>query len=324
MLNLRQFASKINIAPPRARFGEPMAAHTTFRIGGPADLYLRPADETSFLAALALARAEGIPCFILGGGANLLVGDLGLRGVVLDTADLRHVREMPDERAADPDSGRILEAGAGIAMDDLCVEALARGLSGLQHFAGMPGSLGGAVYMNARCYDAEVAGNLAFARCARISASGDSELLRYDMRSGDWAYKRSPFQPDGPFADTVILSAGFRMQGGDGALIGSRMRALRADRQAKGHYLFPCAGSMFKNNRAFGRPTGAILDELGFRGARIGAAAVSPKHANIFVNEGGASAAQMRTLIALARARAREAFGFELEPEVLFVGEFRD
>lgn len=325
MLNLRQFASKINIGPDRARFGEPMAEHTTFRIGGPADLYLRPAGEPEFLAAAALARDGGIPLFILGGGANLLVGDRGIRGVVVDTADLRGVREAHDPPANGSGTGHValLEAGAGIAMDDLCGDALARGLSGLQHFAGMPGSLGGAVFMNARCYDAEIADNLEYVRYAHPEPEGRGlRIARYGMRAGDWGYKRSPFQPGGALDGCAILSAGFRMERADGASIGARMRAYRADREAKGHYLLPCAGSMFKNDRSFGRPTGAILDELGFRGSRVGAAAVSPRHANIFVNEGGASAAQMRALVDMARDRARAAFGIELEPEVLFVGEF--
>lgn len=309
MLNLRQFASRINIGGERIRFDEPMSSHTTFKIGGPADLFCTPATEADLVAAAAAARSEDIPCFILGGGANILVGDRGIRGLVLDTGSLAGICVSG--------APGVLRAGAGLGMDSLCVEALARGLSGLQDFFGMPGTLGGAIYMNARCYDAEMARLVSSVR----HAGDDGTVSEYVSDPSDWAYKRSPFQPGEPLEGRIILSAELSLREGDAPAVAATMRERRNDRESKGHYRLPSAGSVFKNNRAFGRPTGAILDSLGLRGARIGDAAVSDWHANIFVNLGAATAADMGALIALAADRARDALGLELEPEVLFVGE---
>ena len=146
--------------------------------------------------------------------------------------------------------------------------------------------------------------------------------MRVAIERSDWEYKRTPFMPGGARAGAVITGAALRLVPGDRDAIAARMAELEADRRAKGHFDLPSAGSMFKNDRRFGRPTGRILDELGFRGRRVGDAMVSPRHANIFVNAGRASAADMRALIEEAREAAREAFGFELEPEVAFLGAF--
>lgn len=338
MQNLRQFARKINIEPSRLRFDEAMAIHTTFRIGGPADIYVRIDSEAEFLRLAEAARTEGLPLFILGGGANILVGDLGIRGVVADLGGLSGCRFMPRAHgismhgitmggtadggagttSADGAAAGELVADAGITIDALCLEALARNLAGLEDFFGMPGTLGGAVFMNARCYDAEMSTRLAWVRYA----DRDGRIGRLKMNEGGWAYKKSPFQPGGRLEGATVLGAAFSLREGDASKLGATMRARRADRASKGHFRLPSAGSVFKNNRAFGRPTGAILDSLGFRGRRIGAAAVSGWHANIFVNEGGASAADMRALIELAQRSAKESLGIALEPEVLFVGDF--
>lgn len=296
-----------------------MAAHCSFGIGGPADLYLRPDDEAGLVAAVALANAEGIPCFILGGGANILVGDRGIRGLVVDTGELADCRisGRSDGSGLASEGSGLLSAGSGLSIDALCLEALSHGLAGLQDFFGMPGTLGGAIYMNARCYDTEISAVLSGA----MHAGRDGSVARYEMDPADWSYKRSPFQPGGRLEGRIILSAEFRLPPGDSAASGAIMRSRRADREAKGHYRLPSAGSVFKNDRAFGRPTGAILDSLGMRGVRVGNAAVSDWHANIFVNLGGASAADMRALVRIAIGRARSALGIDLEPEIMFIGE---
>lgn len=286
-----------------------MSRHTTFRIGGPADLFvaIRSTDELS--QALGALRGSGIPCFILGGGANILVGDRGVRGAVLDLTGMSGI-------AADSE-GR-LEALCGTSIDALCEGALALGLEGLENFYGMPGTLGGALFMNARCYETDISDRLLSMRA--ISAGGEPETLAKEQ--GQWGYKKSPFQQGGEFSGHILLSAGFGLKKGDGVRIASVMRARKLDRIAKGHYRLPCAGSMFKNNRLFGAPTGALLDRLKLRGYRIGDAEVSPWHANIFVNAGQASARDMRKLVETVMEKARAELGIELEPEVLFVGDF--
>lgn len=324
-----------------------MSRHTSFEIGGPAEAYVAPRDRESLLRLLTAARAEGLPLFVLGGGANILVGDRGIRGIVLDTGLLSSVgllEEGAEARAAGgaADGGeaagatggsspeaRLLVAEAGLPVDRLCEEALRLGLAGLEDFYGLPGSVGGAVYMNARCYEVEMADRLAWVEAARACAgagagasAAEIAVERRLLAAREWAYKRSPYQEGGPAAGDVVLAAAFRLSRGEPAAIEAAMRARRADREAKGHYRLPSAGSVFKNDRSIGRPTGKILDELGFRGRRLGGALVSEWHANIFVNSGGASAADMRALIESAQREVRERLGLEIEPEVVFVGDF--
>lgn len=310
-----------------------MSAHTTFKIGGPADAFVRPYDAPSASALLAAARAEGIDLFVLGGGANVLVGDKGFRGIVMDLGELRSIRLEPPSGSGPDARAAVLVAGAGLSIDELCLEALARGLGGLEDFFGMPGSAGGAVYMNARCYEREMSQALDWA--TSVDGSGRVTRRAVPRPSGaavagatppaGWGYKRSPYQPGGEASGELILEAAFRLTRLDdagAARAAAAMRARRADREAKGHYRLPSAGSVFKNDRSLGAPTGRLLDGLGLRGRAIGGAMVSPWHANIFVNSGGATAADMRALIELARGEARKALGAELEPEVLMVGEF--
>lgn len=309
MTTLRKFLDNCNIDADIA-YDEPMAGHTTFRIGGPADAFVRPRNADAFSALLGAARQAGIPVAIIGGGANLLVADRGVRGIVASTEALRDARLAGDGT---------LYAGAGVPVVELVRMAMQNGRSGLEFAAGLPGSAGGAVYMNARCYEREFADVLL--RVEYLEPVGFSRASTAIDQDG-WAYKRTPFMAGGALAGGLVTGAAFSLGEGDRAGIAARMSELEADRAAKGHFDFPSAGSLFKNNRAFGKPTGKILDELGFRGKRIGDAMVSPRHANIFINAGQASAADMVELIEEAREAARAAFGVELEPEVVRLGDF--
>lgn len=306
MPTVREFLEKIKFDGP-VSYGEPMSGRTTFRIGGPADALAEPRTRESLAALLSAAREEGLPVFLLGGGANLLVRDGGIRGLVVSTRGLAGLRNT--------EAG--IEAEAGVPVTDLVGAAAEAGLSGLEFAAGLPGSVGGAVYMNARCYEREFADLMT--RVDYLDSRGNFGSLV--PAKGEWAYKSTPFMPGGRQSGSVVLGAEFRLTPGDCAAIRARMRELEADRAAKGHFDFPCAGSVFKNDRRFGRPTGRILDELGFRGRALGTAAVSKKHANIFVNPGSATAADMLALIEQARREARERYGYELETEVVIVGE---
>jgi UDP-N-acetylmuramate dehydrogenase len=285
------------------RLNEPMTDHTTFKTGGPADMYIVPSSEDETVKVLRFLETEELPFFILGGGANILVADRGIRGVVIDMGSLNRVTV----------SGTEVRAGAGKSISDLALETARKGLSGLHVFYGMPGSVGGAVFMNARCYDGEIS---SFYTEASVYCNG--EISSVPFREKEWDYKHSPFRENGK----IILEVLFRLQSGDPDKLTARSGEIHADRNAKGHFRTPCAGSVFKNNRAFGEPSGKIIDRLGLRGYRIGGAAVSDWHANIFINEGGASASDIRDLIFHVRNRVKEETGFSLEPEVLFVGEW--
>jgi UDP-N-acetylmuramate dehydrogenase len=178
----------------------------------------------------------------------------------------------------------------------------------------MPGSVAGAVWMNARCYDAEISGILTHVDL--FSRAGVSS--RYDPKAEDFAYKRSPFQ----YSDAIMTEVGFSLRPADPDSLWEEMKRHESDRTAKGHFAAPCAGSVFKNNRAFGKTTGAIIDGLGLRGFSIGGAKVSDRHANIIINADNASAAEIRAVSDHLAREVKEKLGFTLEREILLVGEW--
>ncbi|MDR2393450.1 MAG: UDP-N-acetylmuramate dehydrogenase [Treponema sp.] len=310
MISLRKFIEKINMEmgfTGTLRYDEPLALHTTFKVGGPADLWIRPQaagfpEYGAFL--LRQAQAEGIPVFVLGGGANLVVSDQGIRGIVLDTGAWSGL--CMSEEEAIICSGTRIDA----ALDTLA--AYKRG--GLEFLAGMPGSLGGALWMNARCYEKSLSDVLVSAEC--LDADFQHCLVPY--RVEDYGYKQSPFQKQ----DRLILSVRVRTIPRPEAVIRQEMEQYRLDREHKGHYRFPSAGSAFKNNRHFGKPTGKILDELDLRGLRIGGAAVAPWHGNIIINTGDARAQDIRALVLDITLRVQTALGITLEPEIHFAGDW--
>jgi len=296
------------------RYDEPMKDHTTFEVGGPADCWLRPGVSVqqnlpdafpSFCASLrTLAAKEGIPFFILGGGANIVVSDNGIRGIVLDTGAWKG--QVPCE-------GEFVFK-SGTKVDEAVETAAAAGLCGLEFLAGMPGTIGGAVWMNARCYGSEIADVLSWAEIIDYDAQG--KITRIFSGEG-FGCKLSPFQKK----DCLILSAAFKLKPGDKSKIYAEMEKNRRDRQEKGHYRYPCAGSAFKNNRDFGKPTGQIIDELGLKGLQAGGAQIAPFHANIIINTGNATAKDIRALVDKTAAKVKAAKGFSLEPEILFIGD---
>jgi len=286
-----------------------MSEHTTFNVGGPADCRICPQTENfpAFTSALIQrAKDEGIPVFILGGGANIVVSDKGIRGIVLDTCAWKGASVIDGA----------VSFNSGTSMDEAAEFAAARALGGLEFLAGMPGTIGGAVYMNARCYGSEIADVLAWTQIVDFSA-GAPEEKRVPADKTAFGYKQSPFQGK----DNFILSAVFTLKPADSNEIKSKMEKNRQDRQEKGHYRFPCAGSAFKNNHEFGKPTGQIIDELGLKGFQKGGAQIAPFHGNIIINTGGATAEDIRALMDEVTAKVKEKTGFTLEPEILFVGE---
>jgi len=287
-----------------------MSRHTSFRIGGPADAYLTPGSPEQAARAYGLLHKHGIPIFILGGGANILVSDLGIRAAVIDTSGLKRCSV---ERSG---HGATVTAWAGAPMSDVSTLALDSGLSGLEFIYAMPGSVGGSVWMNARCYGRSISEVLE--RVGYAEASGETAVMQ--VEPAQFGYKRSPFQN----SETLILDAVFRLAGGDSNTMREKMGSIKQDREAKGHFLHPCAGSIFKNDRAFGNPTGRLIDSLGLKGRCIGGACVSRLHGNIIVNTGGARAEDVLRLIRLLETEVHGAFGFHLEREILLIGQWRE
>ncbi len=305
MVSLRQWQTKINIKGS-LQADEPLAAHTTFRVGGPADLYAVPHDEEDLIRLIGAANEEGIPRFVLGGGANILVSDRGIRGLVID------MREF----STTGHTGTLLTAGSGAAMSDVSAYAADHELAGLDFIYAMPGSVGGAVWMNARCYDGEIFPVLHSVEV--VTARG--VRATYEPRPEEFAYKRSPFMAN----SSIMTRVCFSLDHGNAEILWEKMREHERDRWSKGHFAAPCAGSIFKNNRAFGRPSGAIIDSVGLRGYAVGGAKVSDQHANIVINADGATAADIRAVIEHVHDSVLERLGLDLEREVIYVGDWGD
>ncbi len=300
---------KIKVSTP-VRFNVPLANYTTFRVGGPADALAEPVSVEEMADLLAVCSAAEIPVTVLGGGANVVVSDRGIRGMVMLTTGLRQITCQ----------GTQIRAAAGTTISEVSAFAAERNLQGLEFIYAMPGTTGGAVWMNARCYDGEIAAILTEVTTLPRVATSDapSQLDVYRVRPEDFAYKISPFQ-DG---SRVIIDALFQLTPGSRDALWEVMRAHEEDRRAKGHFDAPCAGSIFKNNRDFGAPSGQIIDRAGLRGTQIGGARISDGHGNIIVNTGNATARDIRKLVELVQRRVLEHSGFALEPEVLFPGEW--
>jgi len=305
MRTLQRTLENFNLTVP-VRYEEPLADYTTFRVGGPAEAIVFPRSGNELSAVLRLLAGPQIPVTILGGGANVVISDRGIRGVVIHTGGL--------DRLAS--GGGTVYAGAGRAISEVAAFAADRDLAGLEWIYAMPGSVGGAVWMNARCYGGEIAEVIGPVSYVTL----DGTPGRYTPDPGDFAYKVSPFQN----GDRIITEVAFRLteSHGAGADLWKRMKEIEGDRRGKGHFDAPCAGSIFKNDRRYGEPSGRIIDRLGLRGLRRGGAQISPKHGNIIINTGTATAGEIRSLVTEVADRVYGETGFLLDPEVLFLGEW--
>lgn len=316
MVNLRKIAENFNMLQGftgAVQYDEPMSLHTTFKIGGPAAVFVEPYTVESLQLICRLLEKEDAPFFIIGAGSNLVVSDSGLDCIVISTQKISLISE---EKITDTDSKEkyvLLHCGAGISMDAVAQWCAEKGLSGLEAFAGLPGTAGGALFMNARCYGVSVSDVLESAEY--LDSSAGYEIKRYSFLERDWDYKKSPFQD----SSKVIVSADFRLMEGKTDKITAECSEHIKDREKKGHFSYPSAGSVFKNNRAFGKPSGQIIDEAGLRGVQIGGAQIAPWHGNFIINTGSATAEDVRQLVDYTISVVKAKTGFALESEIIFV-----
>ena len=279
---------------------EPLAAHTTFKIGGPAAVFVQPAQEDQLCSAIALCRELSVPYYVLGNGSNTLFGDKGWNGAVICLAGLRG--EVHQE-------GNNLWAPAGMPLNMLCMEALRSSLTGLEFAYGIPGTVGGAVYMNAGAYGGEMKDVLVSVR--HLNAQG--EIVETPASELDLGYRHSIFEDNGD----CILSAQVRLAPGDAQKISEQMNDLMGRRRDKQPLDKPSAGSTFK--RPVGAFAGALIDQCGLRGYRHGGAAISEKHCGFVVNLGGATCADVLALCQEVQTIVKEKTGFTLEKEIRVV-----
>ena len=286
------------------RQNEPMRAHTTFKIGGEADIFIIPASPAALIYAVKKCNELEIPYFILGNGSNLLVSDGGIEGAVISLSGINGISS----------DGEKITCGAGAMLSSVCLKALSLSLTGLEFAYGIPGTAGGALYMNAGAYGGQTADVIESAEC--LTASGEIKTLKKeDMRLG---YRSSVFKNCG----LIIISLTLALKKGDKAEIKAEMDDLLNRRKQKQPLEYPSAGSTFK--RPEGYFAGALIEKNGLKGLTVGGAQVSEKHAGFVINRGGATAADVKALIGKIQKKVFENDGVMLEPEVIFKGRNGD
>ena len=281
---------------------EPMTKHTSFHIGGPAELMAQPQSEAELQSLLLKAAEAAVPVTLVGNGSNLLVRDKGIRGLVIKLGSmLRDIKV----------SGNVLTFGSGVSLAQASKKAAELGLSGMEFAVGIPGSIGGAVYMNAGAYDGEMSKVVKSVRV--MDAAGEvSELSAGEL---DFGYRHSALQG----SSKIVTSVTVELAAGDKQAIAEKMADFSNRRITKQPLELPSAGSMFK--RPPGYFAGTLIDQTGLKGYTVGGAQVSTKHAGFVVNIGGATAADVLQLISDVQAKVFAAHGVKLEPEVLVLGE---
>jgi UDP-N-acetylmuramate dehydrogenase len=293
------------IGADNVRLQEPMRNHTSFRIGGPADIFAAPADAASVCAVIRLCRAEGVPYFIMGNGSNLLVRDGGIRGAVINLSErFNHYRIIGDT----------IEAEAGALNSKIAAAASKACLGGMEIAAGIPGTIGGAVMMNAGAYDWEMKDIVL--KTAYLDTEDEIRTLEADAHG--FGYRTSVFQTNGG----IILTTLLKLVPCEDCVIRAKTEEFRQKRRDRQPLEFPSAGSVFK--RPEGYFAGQMIEKCGLKGLQMGGAQISPKHAGFIVNTGDASAEDVIRLIEYAIEAVYNDFGIRLETEIRITGTEAD
>lgn len=289
------------VGEAKVKLDEPMSAHTTFRIGGPADVFVEPDSEERLCQVVALCRNAGVPFVCVGNGSNLLVSDDGFRGVVVSTRRGMEQLEINDD---------LVKAGAGVLLGKLASECCRAGLGGLEFAGGIPGTVGGAVVMNAGAYGGEMKQVL-----IRVHVlMPDGSLVWISVEEMELGYRTSCI----PSCGGIVTAAEFKLYPKDSVQIKGEMDELGRRRREKQPIELPSAGSTFK--RPAGYFAGKLIQDAGLAGFRVGGAEVSSKHCGFVVNRGGATAADVLSLCRQVESEVYRRFGVSLEMEVKTLG----
>ena len=295
-------AMRMELPEEQVLTDESMARHTTFRIGGNADVFVLPASIEELLAVLKLTKRYSVPLTVLGNGSNVLVRDGGIRGAVVSFGKPFSYIEM---------EGAHIKAGAGAMLGTVSLFAANHALSGLEFAVGIPGSLGGAVFMNAGAYDGEM--SQVISEVTAVTPEG--EIRRYRTKEMDFSYRHSVFQQNGH----IICEIELTLRESKATAIQEKMAEFTRRRMEKQPLDKPSAGSTFKRPPGFF--AGTLIDEAGLKGFTVGGAQVSGKHAGFVINKGGATAADVLSLIEEIQRRIEEKNGIRLTPEIRIIGE---
>lgn len=303
-MRIKQLADRLaeKIPAARIKLNEPMKDYTSFKIGGPADILTFPASLEEVHFVVVTCRQFAVPVTVIGRGSNLLVRDKGIRGVVIKMDE--NLAYMKRE------ASRII-AGAGAFLKDLSEQAAVWGLAGFEFAVGIPGTLGGAIVMNAGAYTGEMKDVVC--RVTTVDKEGNIHIFTGDKLT--FGYRTSPFQT----REYIIAEAELCLKPDEPAVILARLQDLTRQRESRQPLEFPSAGSTFR--RPPGYYAGTLIDQTGLKGLRHGGAQVSDKHAGFIVNTGDATANDVLALIKEVQHRVQEKFGVELHPEVQVIGE---
>jgi UDP-N-acetylmuramate dehydrogenase len=293
---------------PRLLRSEPVSAHTSFQVGGPADLLIAAETVAELVAWVRLARAEGLPCTVLGSGTNVLVADAGIRGLVILNACRSFTLEA---------DGR-LRAESGVLLRDLARHTVSEGWQGLEWAVGIPGTIGGAVVGNAGAYGGYMADVVLEATLLTV----EGQVQRVGLEGLGFGYRTSALKRADPHRGRpIVLEAVMQLRPGDAAELAARAESVTQQRQARTP-AGACAGSMFKRTEQY--PAGFLIEQAGLKGLAVGSAQVSPIHANFVMNCGGATAQDIAQLVKIVQERVWQELGQRLEPEIEFLGEWTE
>ena len=303
---------------------EPLAPKTTFKVGGNADLFIAPQNYYSFQIAMEALLQNNVRFFIMGGGSNIVFADEGFRGAVVCTSNFSDTAYYPPSNIS-PQFGKIklqknqvlVTCFSGTPMASLVKFCTENSISGVEQFAGLPGSVGGAVFMNARCFDKSIS-DIIFSVSYMDYSATQTKLHQELYDQTQWAYKKSPYQSGKKFITTATFLL-IQKNASDQQQISDECKKYINERVSKGHFKYPSAGSVFKNNHDFGKPSGMIIDEAGLRGLTCGSAKVADFHGNFIINTNNATARDIKTLVQQVQDKVLQKFGFSLEPEIIFV-----
>lgn len=308
--NIRQKFLEILKKPENIRQNEPLSLHTTFRIGGPADYYLEPENEDQLQAVICYCSRNEIPFFLIGNGSNLLVSDEGYRGVIITLRKYFQTITMEKEESAGEKELWKISAGAGVLLSALAARAAEHSLTGLEFASGIPGTLGGAVVMNAGAYGGEICHSLTNVRVLCT----DGVVRSYSKEELQFGYRHSRLMED----KGIVLSAEFALGKGNQEEIRAQMSEFNRRRREKQPLEYPSAGSTFK--RPEGYFAGKLIQDAGLKGYCVGGIEVSEKHSGFVINRNHGTAEDALRLIRDVQRMVREQYGVLLEPEVRLLG----